>query len=123
MFRVTSKAASVDQYLQELPDGRREAFEKLRALCRTALAGHEECMEYGMPCYKRDGVVEVSFASQKQYIALYVLKKAVLDEFRGQLGASSIGKGCIRFARPDLINFTIIEQMLVRNAASGAPSC
>ena len=73
---------------------RKVPIEKLRKLCRHYLAGYEEAMEYGMPAYKRNGAMAVSFASQKGYIALYVLKKEVLDEFRGLLPKSSVGKGC-----------------------------
>jgi hypothetical protein len=52
--------------------------------------GYEECLEYGMPVYKKDGTVEIAFASQKQYISLYVLKKEVVDEFRSALAGRSI---------------------------------
>jgi uncharacterized protein YdhG (YjbR/CyaY superfamily) len=67
--------------------------------------------------------VEVSFASQKQYIALYVLKKSVLDEFRDTLSASSIGKGCIRFSTPEQMNFAVIEQLLRSNVESRVLPC
>jgi uncharacterized protein YdhG (YjbR/CyaY superfamily) len=80
-------------------------------------------MEYGMPCYKRNGVVEVSFASQKQYIALYVLKKDVVDEFRSALSATSIGKGCIRFAKPDKIDFDVLDRLLCRIVQSKSVPC
>jgi uncharacterized protein YdhG (YjbR/CyaY superfamily) len=80
-------------------------------------------MEYGMPSYKRNGVLEISFASQKQYIALYVLKQDVVNEFRTALAASSIGKGCIRFRQPDKINFPVIERLLRRTAESKTRPC
>ena len=76
-----------------------------------------------MPVYKRNGVMEVSFANQKQYIALYILKKDVLDEFRNALSAASIGKGCIRFAKPEKIDFEAIERLLRRNAEAKSPPC
>jgi uncharacterized protein YdhG (YjbR/CyaY superfamily) len=120
---VTSKAPDVPTYIAEVPAARRAAIEKLRSLCKQNLAGYEECIEYGMPCYKRKGVPEVAFASQKQYIALYVLKKDVVDEFRSTLSASSIGKGCIRFRRPDKIDFEALTRLLRRNADSKSAPC
>lgn len=120
---MISKAADVRSYLQEVPVERREALERLRSLCQQNLPGYVECVEYGMPGYKRDGVVEISFASQKHYIALYVLKKSVLDEFRDVLSASSIGKGCIRFARPEQMDFEVIGRLLRRNAESTSAPC
>ncbi|HTP88622.1 MAG TPA: DUF1801 domain-containing protein [Bryobacteraceae bacterium] len=120
---MISKARDVDSYMREVPAGRQATMEKLRALCRKLLAGHDECIEYGMPVYKLDGAMHVAFASQKQYIALYVTKKDVVDEFRDSLGASSIGKGCIRFTRPEQIDFKVIEGLLRRTAKSKAAAC
>jgi uncharacterized protein YdhG (YjbR/CyaY superfamily) len=120
---MVSKASDVQAYIAEAPEERQPALKKLRSLCRKHLKGYEECIEYGMPVYKRDGAMEISFASQKQYIALYVLRKDVLAEFRDALGATSIGKGCVRFTKPSQIDFTVIEKLLVRNAESKSPIC
>lgn len=120
---MTSKAPDVPSYLAEVPAERRAAVEKLRDLCVRNLIGYEECIEYGLPGYKRNGVVEVGFASQKQYIALYVLKRDVLDEFRDTLGVSSIGKGCIRFTKPDKIEFDVVSRLLRKTAASKSMPC
>src|SRR5664279_4319229 len=120
---MTSKAADVQSYIAEVPAEWREAIERLRSLCQQNLPGYEECMEYGLPGYKRDRILEVSFASQKHYIALYVLKKDVVDEFRSLLSASSIGKGCIRFAKPQQLDFEVLGRMLRRAAESKAAPC
>lgn len=120
---VISNAPHVQAYLLEAAPERKPVLEKMRLLCQKCLPGYEECMEYGMPCYKRKGRVEVSFASQKQYIALYVLKQEVLDSFRESLAAASIGKGCIRYTRPERMNFDVLEQLLLAAAASSATAC
>jgi uncharacterized protein YdhG (YjbR/CyaY superfamily) len=73
--------------------------------------------------YKRNGTLEIAFASQKNYIALYGMKKGVLDEFRGALPGSDTGKGCIRFGNPDKIDFEVVERLLRRNAESKEAAC
>jgi uncharacterized protein YdhG (YjbR/CyaY superfamily) len=120
---MISKAADVESYMAELPEERRAVVGRLRQLCRENLPGYEECMDYGMPCYKRYGTLEISFASRKQYVALYVMKKDVVDEFRGELSAASIGKGCIRFKKPEKIDFEVLRRLLVRNVGSTAAAC
>lgn len=67
---MKSSAVDVSAYLQEIPVDRRACLTTLRNLCLDTLAGYEEDMDYGMPSYKRDGVVEVNFASQKNQISL-----------------------------------------------------
>ena len=78
-------------------------------------------MQYGMPSYSKDGTIEVGFNSQKNYISFYVLKKDVVDKYRDQL--RDVGKSCIRYRRPDQIDFAIVEKLLEETADSPAAIC
>ena len=89
----------------------------------TWLTGYEEAMAYGMPGYSRAGAIEVSFASQKGYIALYVTKKPVVDAHRDQLAGLNVGKGCIRFRRPEQLDFAVIRSLLEGTRDTDAPIC
>lgn len=120
---MISKATDVETYIATLPYDRQPAVAKLQSLCTQLLVGFEECMEYGMPAYKRNGKVEIAYASQKQYIALYVMHKDIVDEFRPALSAAKIGKGCIRFTKPEKIDFEIVKQLLSRTAKSKSQPC
>ncbi len=120
---MTIKAPDVATYVNLAPVARQAALLKLRQLCLTSLAGYEECMEFGMPAYKRNGVLEVAFASQKNYISLYVMEKLVVDEYRAALADLDIGKGCIRFPRPEKIDFDVVEKMLKKTVESNSQPC
>jgi uncharacterized protein YdhG (YjbR/CyaY superfamily) len=121
---MQSKAKTVDQYLKEVPESRQKALAKLRKLCLEILVGYEENMEYGMPSYKKkDGEVEVAFASQKNYISFYILKEPVLDKYREDLTHLNLGKGCIRYRNPQQIDFEIVEQLLSESAKSDSEIC
>ncbi len=118
---MQSIATDVTSYLQELPDDRRVSLAQLRQLCLHTLEGYEEGMDYGMPSYKKNGVVEVAFASQKNYISLYILKEAVVGAHRAQLAGLNVGKSCIRYTKPAKIDFVVVEQLLsaTRDSAGG----
>jgi uncharacterized protein YdhG (YjbR/CyaY superfamily) len=120
---MQSSAASVTAYLNEVPDGCRDVLTSLRDLCVECLPGYREGMDYGMPSYAKNGSVEVAFASQKNYISLYVLKKKVVDDHRGELVGTSIGKGCIRFSKPEKIDFKIVKKLLIATRKSKEPVC
>ena len=121
---VTSKAATVDEYLAEASEERRPALETLRRLCIEELAGYEESMEYGMPSYARNGAaVEVGFASQKGYISLYILRESVVKANAHLLDGLSVGKGCIRFRRPEQIEPSVVRKLLAGSAADTGPIC
>ena len=120
---MQSNAPTVDAYLLEVPEDRRAAIERLRALCVQHLPGFEESMLYGMPGYSRNGTVEVGFNSQKNNIALYILRTDVLNEYRGLFSKSNIGKGCIRYPNPAKIDFGIVEAMLKATADTEGQVC
>lgn len=122
---MQSDAKNVDVYLEEVPAERVEVLTQLRDLCRAVLKGFEESTAYGMPSYSRNGEVEVAFASQKNYISLYILKQEVMDAHKEALAGKGIsfGKGCIRYSKPERIDFKIVEQMLVANEKLDAPIC
>jgi len=120
---MQSTAATVDDYMAEVPEERRAALARLRALCIEHLAGFEESMAYGMPGYSREGIIEVGFASQKNMIALYILRKDILDAHRGAFPKSSVGKGCIRYSNPARIDFGVVERLLFETCASRGQIC
>lgn len=120
---MQSKAKTVDEYLNEVPEDRLPAMKELRRLCKRHLRGYRESMEFGMPCYSRAGVVEVAFASQKNNLALYVLRKDVMDAYRSEFPPSSIGKGCIRYRNLDKIDYGIVEALLKGTYGSKGPIC
>lgn len=115
---MQSTATTVDEYLETVPPERLPAITRLRRLCLDKLRGYQESMQYGMPSYSRDGTVEIGFNSQKNYISFYVLKKGVVDRYRDQL--KDAGKGCIRFRRPEQIDFGLVEKLLEETANSSA---
>ena len=121
---MQSKAKNVDDYLKEVPENRRESLAHLRQLCLEILAGYQESMEYGMPSYKKEGgEVEVAFASQKNYISLYILKEDVLNHHRAELTGLNAGKGCIRYRKPQQIDFQIVELLLLESYQSDSEIC
>ena len=122
---MQSSAKTVTAYLKEVPAERKAALAKLRDLCRATLTGFEESMAYGGPSYSRNAEVEVGFASQKNFIGLYILRTDVMKTHRDQLKGKgvSIGKGAIRYSKPEKIDFGVVEKMLRATQASMGPVC
>ncbi len=111
---MQSKAKNADAYLKEVPEDRQQALNKIRQICLKELKGYEETMNYGMPCYEKNKIAEAAFASQKHFIGLYILKQDVMEKYKPLLKGKgiSIGKGCIRFSKPDKIDLEIVKKML-----------
>lgn len=122
---MQSSAPTVSAYLEEVPPERKAALERLRALCLELLNGYNESMLYGMPCYQHPAAKdpEIAFASQKNHISFYVFKQEVMQANRGLLKGASLGKGCIRYSKPEKINFDVVRKILLETRASSEPIC
>ena len=124
---MQSSAKTVSAYLKEVPDERKAALKKLRDLCRKHLTDFKETMEYGGPTYSRNGEAEVGFASQKNFIGLYTLRVRtdVMKTHRDLLNVRgvSVGKGAIRYSKPEHIDFNVVESMLSATQESEVKVC
>ena len=118
---ATSNAASVEEYLAELPPERREVVSKVRDVVRRNLPkGYNETMSsgmisYGVPLsrypntYNRQPLGYVALAAQKNYYALYLMGpymdaeqgKQLADAFRNAGKKMDMGKSCLRFKKLD----------------------
>ena len=132
---MQSKATSPKQYLEELPEDRKEPIKKLRKQILDNLPkGMEEAMNYGMLGYVvphsvyPDGyhctpelpLPFMNLASQKNFIAVYSMamyaKKDILDWFTSEYAKRckyklDMGKSCVRFKRMDDIPFDLIGEL------------
>jgi len=89
-------AASVDDYLANIPEPQRAALVQLRAQIRAAAPDAQEAMSYGVPIFKLDGSL-VSFGAAKQHCALYVMSPAFMETIADRLAGYDTSKGTIRF--------------------------
>lgn len=116
---VQSKAKTVAEYLDELPEDRRAAISKVRAVVRKNLPkGYKERMTYGMisyeipldrypDTYNGQPLCYIGLASQKNHMALYLTNvygdpkqaKYLAGEFEKAGKKMDMGKSCLRFKK------------------------
>jgi len=132
---MQSTATTVEQYLQELPEERKEVMEKLRKVILENLPkGFEECMNYGMlgyvvphslypegyHCDPKLPLPFMNLASQKNFVAVYHMgiysDPSVMDWFQAEYpkhckNKLDMGKSCIRFKNLNKIPYGLIGQL------------
>ena len=135
---MPSKATTVDDYINELAEDRKDAIEKLRKVIKKNLPkGFEEEMCYGMigycvphskypkgyHCKPEQALPFINIASQKNFIALYhmglyadpKLYDWFTQEYTARVkGKLDMGKSCIRFKKPELIPFELIGELATK---------
>jgi len=132
---MKSKAASIDEYLAQLPEDRRTAIEAVRKIIRKNLPrGYEEVLQYGMIGYvvplktfptgylnrKNEPLPYICLASQKNYMSIYMMSVygPAEMEFRKEYGATGkrldMGKCCVRFRRLEDLPLDVIGKAIAR---------
>lgn len=135
---MQSKAATVKEYMESLPEDRKTVVAKLHeTIIENLPHGFEERMNYGMPgyvvphslyppgyhCDTTLPLPFLSFASQKNFIAVYhmgiyadeELCKWFVSEFpKHSKYKLDMGKSCIRFKKPDAIPFALLGELFAK---------
>jgi uncharacterized protein YdhG (YjbR/CyaY superfamily) len=129
---MRSEAATVDEYLAELPDERREAISTVRDEILTNLpAGYEEVMNWGMityevplttypDTYNGKPLMYAALASQKNHMAVYLTavyadegtRDGFLDSYRATGKRLDMGKSCVRFRSLDDLPVELIGESI-----------
>ena len=131
---VSSAASTVDEYLSSLQPDRRAAIARVREVVNAGLPrGYEETMQYGMiswvvprsrlaETYNGQALALASLASQRQYMALYLMSvygdPKLHAWFRSAYQAAGkkldMGKSCIRFKTLDALPLDVIGEAVSR---------
>jgi hypothetical protein len=129
---VSSKAETVEEYLAEVPDDRRDLVAAVRQLVLDNLPeGYDEVVQYGMvsyvvplevsgPTYNGQPLAYVSLANQKQKVSLYLMGvySDRESDFRAAYEATGktldMGKSCVRFKKLDDLPLDLIAEEIAR---------
>lgn len=133
---MTSKATTPQQYINELPDDRKEAISQLRnTMLKYIPKGFKEVMGYGLPgfvvphdlypegyhCDPKQPLPFAGYASQKHFIAFYhmgiyaqpeLLKWFTTEYPKHTKAKLDMGKSCIRFKKAEDIPYTLIAELM-----------
>ncbi|HET9353342.1 MAG TPA: DUF1801 domain-containing protein [Sphingomicrobium sp.] len=133
---VSSKAATVADYLAELPADRRDELERVRNLINSALPdGYREGMGYGMigwvvplerypDTYNKQPLAYAALAAQKNSNSLYLTCVYASKERSERLKAAfaaagkklDMGKSCIRFKKAEDLALDAIAEEIASTA-------
>lgn len=135
---MTIKASTVDEYIEKIPEDRKNPMMKLRATILENLPdGFEETIGYGMPAYvvphslypdgyhckPEEPLPFLSIASQKNFIAVYHMGvysiPSLLEWFQAEYPKHvttklDMGKSCIRFKNVKKIPYDLLGELVTK---------
>jgi hypothetical protein len=133
-----SKATTVEEYLAELAQDRRQAISSVRqAVLDNLPEGYQEAMQHGMigyvipletypKTYNGQALEYAALVSQKNYMSLYLMnvyadketEEWFTEEYRASGKKLDMGKACLRFKKLDDLPLDLIGQVIARTTVS-----
>lgn len=129
------KAINADDYIDQIPEDRKPAIKKLRAVIKKNLPkGFKEAVGYGMMgycvphslypagyhCKPEDPLPFMGIASQKNFIAVYHMGIYAIPELQKWFTAAhakaspkklDMGKSCLRYKKAEDIPYELIGEL------------
>ena len=129
---MQSKANSVEQYLNELPEDRKESLSIVReAIVKNLPTGYVEVMNWGMityevpletfpDTYNGKPLMYAALASQKNHMSVYLMGCYMSPEIRNKFENAykqsgkkfDAGKSCIRFKKKEDLPLELIGKTI-----------
>lgn len=116
---TTSKVTTIDQYLAALSDDKRAALEKLRRTIRAAAPEAEECISYGIPSLRHNGML-VGFGAGANHCAFYMCNASTVKAFQDELKNYDTSKGTIRFPANKALPVGLVKKLVKARLAENA---
>jgi uncharacterized protein YdhG (YjbR/CyaY superfamily) len=101
----------VEHYLRRVPTEARTSLEKLRQTIRSVVPEAVEVISYGIPTFKLDGRMLVSYAAFAEHCSLFPGAGPV-DEHQDELKSFQTSKGTIRFTQTKPLSGSLVKKLV-----------
>jgi uncharacterized protein YdhG (YjbR/CyaY superfamily) len=117
---MAAKKTTIDKYLAEVSHEQRKVLEKLRRTIQSAAPEAEECISYGVPAFRLDGML-VGFGASAKHCSFFLMSGSTVEDHKDLLKNYDTSKGTIRFPAdkplPQALVKRLVKARLAENAA------
>jgi uncharacterized protein YdhG (YjbR/CyaY superfamily) len=114
-------ATNTTAYIAAAPKEFRSVLKELRRTIKAAAPEAVEVISYGMPAFRLDGRLLVSFAAFRAHCSLFPMSKAAIRDNAAALkGFENSGKGTLRFHPDKPLPATLVKKIVKARVAENA---
>jgi uncharacterized protein YdhG (YjbR/CyaY superfamily) len=118
-MRMTRRPKTIDEYLARLTADQRAVLQKLRKTIRSAAPRAEECISYGIPAFRLNGML-VGFGATPRHCAFYPMSGSIVETHRDELEGYDTSKGTIRFQPDKPLPAALVRKLVKARIAENA---
>ena len=116
---MPAKFKTIDEYLATVKPEQRAALEKLRKTINSIAPDAEECISYGMPAFRWQGVVVAGFVAAAKHCSYFPMSGSVVKALAKDLKAYDTSPGTIRFQIDKPLSIALVRKLMKARLAEG----
>jgi len=106
-----ARPKTIDEYLAALSDDQRAALAKLRKTINASAPQAEECISYGVPAFRQNGML-VGFGATANHCSFFLLNGSTVEALQDELVDYDTGKGTIRFPAAKPLPAALVRKLV-----------
>ena len=114
-----AKPTTIDAYLATVDPDQRAALQRLRRQVQAAAPAAEECLAYGLPGFRLNGLL-VGFRAASNHCAFILMNGTTVAAFKKELAGYDTSKGTIRFTPDEPLPAALVRKLVKSRVAENA---
>ena len=114
------KFNTIDEYLKTVTADRRKALERLRMTIRSIIPKVEECISYGMPAFRLNGVVIAGFVATRKGCSYFPFSGRTLTTLADDVRSFEQTKGSLHFDPEKPLPVALVRKLIKTRVAEQA---
>ncbi len=106
------KPSTIDDYLKSVRADRGSALEDLRAKIRSIVPDAEECISYGIPAFRLNGVVVAGFCATAKGCSYFPFSGATLKTLARDIVRYDQTKGSLHFSSDEQLPTALVRKLI-----------
>jgi len=106
------KPSTIDEYLDTVPEDRRRALERLRAQILSIAPAAHECISYGIPAFRLDGVVIAGFCATVKGCSYFPFSGSTLKTLARDLRHYQQTKSSLHFSTEKPLPIALVRKLI-----------
>lgn len=109
---VQRNPSTIDGYLKTVPENRQRTLEALRATIRSIIPDAKECISYGIPAFRLDGVVVAGFCATSKGCSYFPFSGSTLKTLAHDLRHYEQTKSSLHFSADKSIPVSLVRKLI-----------
>ena len=106
------KASTIDEYLRTVPGERQRTLQDVRAKIRAVVPDAVECISYGIPAFRLNGIVVAGFCATAKGCSYFPFSGSTLTTLAGDLERFDKTKSSLHFSADKPLSSSLVRKLI-----------